>query len=237
MSEALDAASRAVPERTATFSSPDDSIAVPITVGSSVVEPRTARSRWRRVAVLGVVAAGVGAFAAWQITERSAPAPVAVRVASDAAAIAIEPSPQLADAAADPEDAIRAQVDALVAAGRSDAAIALLQRARHEHPDRAVLPYMAGKLYFAKLWWADGVAAFREAIRLDPSYRSDPDLIKIVVRGFVTTPEYDWRLGNFVSELGDAAQPALDDTAHNHPNPQVRARAAAQLRHTTATPR
>ena len=239
MSEALDAASRAAPEPTATFAdvvAHDESIVLPITVGSSVVEPTAPRSRLRYVALAAALAVAGGAYAIWRVT---AAAPVATVAPRDApAAIAIEPPPPvLADAAGDPSDAIRAEVDGLVASGRSEAAITLLQKARRDHPDRAVLPYLAGKLYFAKLWWADGVAAFRDAVRLDPSYRTDPDLIRIVVRGFVTTPEYDWRLGNFLSELGDAAQLALDDTAHNHPNPQVRARAAAQLRHATATPR
>jgi hypothetical protein len=41
------------------------------------------------------------------------------------------------------------------------------------------------------------------------------------------------KLGAFLAELGDAAQPALDETARTHPNPQVRARAAAQLRRTS----
>jgi tetratricopeptide (TPR) repeat protein len=241
LSEALDAASRAVPEATATFG--EASVAIPITVGSSVVEPSPhepsrlsrllPRSRMRYVALAGALVVGGGAYALWRTTE----APVAV--VHDAAAIAVaEPiAPVDAAAVADPIDELRAQAEALAAAGHNEAALTLLQKARHEHPDRAVLPYLAGKLYFAKMWWADGIAAFRDAIRLDPSYRNDPELIRAVVRGFITTPDYDWRLGNFLSELGDAAQPVLDDTAHNHPNPQVRARAAAQLRHATVTPR
>jgi serine/threonine protein kinase len=248
MSEALDAAAlgRATPEATAAFAEVVDSNATgsrsseePITLGSSVVdgsrEPSRLsrllpRSRMRIVAAVATVVLATGAYAIWRATDRRTSETV-VAVPRDAAAIAVAPLP--GDAATDPTAEIRTTVDALVATGRNEAAIALVVKARREYPDRAVLPYLAGRLYFAKLWWADGVAAFRDAIRLDPSYRNDPEMIRTVIRGFVTTPEYDWRIGNFLAELGDAAEPALDDTAHNHPNPQVRARAAAQLRRTT----
>jgi eukaryotic-like serine/threonine-protein kinase len=211
---------------------------VPITIGSSVVENAREpsrlsrllpRSRMRVVALAGAVAIAGGAYAVWRTSDRAEPQHLAA-APRDATALAVAPAP--ADAAPDPAAEIRTTVDGLVAAGHNDAALSLLLKARREHPDRAELPYLAGKLYFAKMWWADGVTAFRDAIRLDASYRNDPEMIRAVIRGFVTTPEYDPRIGNFLVELGDAAQPALDDTAHNHPNPQVRARAAAQLRRT-----
>ena len=252
MSEALDAAAlgRATPEATAAFAEvidsnaivpPELSDSVPITVGSSVVDGSRERSRlgqplprsrMRVVAIVGTVVLATGGYAIWRTTDRRASETV-VAAPRDAAAIAVVPTSSV-DAATDPTTEVRTTVDGLVATGRNEAAIALLLKARREYPDRAVLPYLAGKLYFAKLWWADGVAAFRDAIRLDPSYRNDAEMIRTVIRGFVTTPEYDWRIGNFLAELGDAAEPALDDTAHNHPNPQVRARAAAQLRRTAS---
>ncbi len=187
----------------------------------------------RGVALVGTIVLAAGAYAIWRVTDRPQ---TVVTVPRDAAAIAVVPTPPV-DATPDPTAVFRTTVDGLVASGRNEAALARVLKARREYTDRAVLPYLAGKLYFAKMWWADGVAAFRDAIRLDPNYRNDPEMIRTVIRGFVTTPEYDWRIGNFLSELGDAAEPALDDTAHNHPNPQVRARAAAQLRRTTASAR
>jgi len=84
-----------------------------------------------------------------------------------------------------------------------------------------------GKKYFAKLWWTDGIASFRSAIKLDPSLRTDPDLIETAVKGFLTTPEYDGRLASFVLELGSGAAPVLDEVGATRKDPQLRARAAA----------
>jgi len=88
----------------------------------------------------------------------------------------------------------------------------------------------SGNAHFAKLWWTDGIQEFREAIRIAPSLRSDPELIKTVLRGFITTPEYDPRLADFLVELGSAAVPYLDETARTHPHADIRARAAMLLR-------
>ncbi len=231
MSEAIDAALEGshAPEPTATLigssSIVPPSVEVPITVGSSVVEPRSHRLRY--VALVGLLVAA-GAFYVVATRERTESKPVAT-VPHDAA-VAIAPAPDAAPI--DPAATIVAQADELVAAGKPDAALDALVKARRLYPDRASLAYAAGKLYFAKLWFNDGIKSFRDAIKLDPSYRSDPELVKAVVRGFIMTPEYDERLGSFLLELGDAAQEALDETARSHPNPQVRARATAQLRRT-----
>jgi serine/threonine-protein kinase len=248
MSDAIDAASvgSAAPEPTAAFPPEqigssalvpiDSSLKLPITIGSSVVEPPPAPStrlrrllpvsRMRYVVLGGVLAVAAGVYA---LVRLSAPdAPVVAEIRGDAPA----PPPTVEPVPADPTAAARGAADELVAAGKLDAALDVLAKARRDRPNEASLPYAAGKIYFAKLWWADGIKSFRDAIRLDPRYRSDPELIKIAIRGFITTPEYDGRLGAFLAELGDAAQPALDETARTHPNPQVRARAAAELRRT-----
>ena len=90
-----------------------------------------------------------------------------------------------------------------------------------------MLPLLAGKLYFGKLWWNDGIANFRAAFKLDPSLKGDPEVIDAAVRGFLTTPAYDSRLAKLVIELGHAAAPALEDAAQTHRDPKLRARAAA----------
>jgi tetratricopeptide (TPR) repeat protein len=183
-------------------------------------------SRLRYVVLAGVLVLAAAIYAIVVATgESNATSPQGRRDAALAVALPAAPD----DAPADPTAAVRAEADELVTAGKLEAALDVLAKARRRYPDRAVLPYEAGKLYFAKLWWVDGIKSFRDAIKLDPSYRTDPDLIKLAIRGFVTTPQYDERLGAFVSELGDAAREALDETARTHPNPQVRARAAEQL--------
>jgi hypothetical protein len=168
-----------------------------------------------------------GATAAIVMTtggSREAPAPPPHR---DAAVVVAPPAPP--DAAPDPTAAVRSEAEELASAGKIDAGLDVLAKARKEYGERADLVFEAGELYFAKMWWADGIKSFHEAIRLDPSYRTNPALIKAAVRAFITTPQYDERLGAFLAELGDAARDALDETARTHPNPQVRARANAQL--------
>jgi hypothetical protein len=138
----------------------------------------------------------------------------------------------VADAAAgDPVPDLLARAHDLEQQGDPEAALSILTKARREHPDSAPLAAEVGQLYFNKLWWTDGIKNFRDAIRLDPSLRSDPEIIKTVLKGFITTPDVDDRLEGFLREdLGDAARPYLEETAKTHPNKQTRARAAAELR-------
>jgi tetratricopeptide (TPR) repeat protein len=131
----------------------------------------------------------------------------------------------------DPVGDVLSRANELVANGRREAAIDLLSGARKTFPDDARLAYLAGKLYFAKLWYTDGLKQFRDAVRLDPAYKADAELIKTVLKGFNTTPRYDSALASFLREhVGDAAKPFLEETAESHPNPSIRARAASELR-------
>ncbi|MBV8759151.1 MAG: serine/threonine protein kinase [Deltaproteobacteria bacterium] len=84
-----------------------------------------------------------------------------------------------------------------------------------------------GHKFFAKLWWTDGIASFRAAFKLDPTLRADPSIIDAAVKAFLTTPDYDPRLAGFVTELGSAAAPVLDEAAAAHRDPQIRVRATA----------
>ena len=134
-------------------------------------------------------------------------------------------------AAADPVRDIAARANELAAQGEKEAALDVLRRARRQYPDSALLAYTAGRICFSKYYWTEGLKDFRDAIRSDPGYRSDPELIKIVLRGFITTPGYNDDLAGFLrDDIGSAAQPFLDETARDHPNPVIRSRAAAELR-------
>jgi eukaryotic-like serine/threonine-protein kinase len=114
---------------------------------------------------------------------------------------------------------------------RREAAIAMLQRARKTYPKEARLPYEIAKLYLDKLFVPDGLKNARAAMALDPSYKSDPELIKVTLKCFNATAATDWTLAAFLhDEIGPAAKPFLAETAASHPNPIVRARAAAELR-------
>jgi serine/threonine-protein kinase len=127
--------------------------------------------------------------------------------------------------------AVLARASDLEQGGDPEAALSVLMKARKQYPDSAQLAVAAGKLYFGKLWFSDGVKQFRDALRLDPSLRQDPDIIKSALRGFITTPDVDDRIEAFLREdIGAAARPYLEETAKTHPNKQIRARAQAELR-------
>jgi len=124
-----------------------------------------------------------------------------------------------------------ARADKLAGNGERERALDVLVKARTVYPTNADLPYHAGKLYFSKLWWTDGLKSFREALRLDPRYQSDAELIKTVLKGFITTPTYNEELASFLrDDIGPDARPLLEETAREHPNATKRARAAAELK-------
>jgi serine/threonine-protein kinase len=146
---------------------------------------------------------------------------------------AAEATPAAAGSAAPTDEipSMLARATGLAQAGDPDAALSVLTKARKQYPDSAQLAVAAGKLYFGKLWFTDGVKQFRDALRIDPSLRSDPDIIKTALRGFNTTPDVDDRIEAFLREdIGTAARPYLEETGKSHPNKQIRARAQAELR-------
>jgi serine/threonine-protein kinase len=139
-----------------------------------------------------------------------------------------------AHADASPSDPVApalARASDLYSNGELESALDVVAKARRQHPESAQLAFLAGKIYFGKLWWSDGIKGFRDAIKLDPGYRNDSELAKIVLRGFITTPDTDSRIEEFLrQDIGEAARPLLEETAKAHPNAAIRARAAAELR-------
>jgi serine/threonine-protein kinase len=134
-------------------------------------------------------------------------------------------------AAAGPVREIIARASELAAQGDREAALDALRRARRQYPDSAPLAYTAGRICFSKFYWTEGLKQFRDAIHLDPTYRADPELIKTVLRGFITTPTYNDDLASFLrDDIGSAALPFLEETARDHPSAAIRSRAAAELR-------
>ena len=131
---------------------------------------------------------------------------------------------------ADGANKVLAHAADLVANGEREAAIDVLGKSRAVYPDNAELPYLAGKLYFGKLWWTDGLKSFRDAVRLDPRYKTDPELIKLVLKGFITTPSYNDELASFLrNEIGQPAVEYLEETSRDHPNAAIRSRAKSEL--------
>jgi len=210
---------------TAGSPAPGELAALPAPAPAAVPAPRRRGLRRIAVAVGGalvvlvvviiVVVAGGGAA--------RAPAPQDAQV--------VAPDPRDPPDRADPADDTIARANDLIERGQKSAAIDLLVAARKIYPQDARLPYIAGKLYFEKLYWTDGMKMFHDAIRLDPSYRTDRELIRTVLRGFITTPRADAGLAAFLhDEIGDEARPFLEETASEHPSSLIRARAASELR-------
>jgi serine/threonine-protein kinase len=248
MAEALDAAvsGRVMSEPTAVFepikdASRDGSVQVPITVGSSVtVKPQrpdssvrrqlpVSRMRWVVLAGLllagGAIAGGVLYYDRLFVGPQPAREDAAFTVVVDKPPVVIDAAPPR-----DPASELAATAKQLVADGKTQAAIESLVKARKVYPESAELAVTLGKLYMEKLWWNDGTANLRDAIKLDPSLKSDPELLRLVVRGFNMTPSYDYRLGNLLLEIGEPAKPLLEETARSHRNPPTRARAESLLR-------
>jgi hypothetical protein len=149
---------------------------------------------------------------------RPAPRPVIVETPVDAAV-------------ADPIAPVLARAADLYSNGDLEPALALVTKERRQHPDSAQLAFLEGKIYFAKLWWSDGIKALRDAMRLDAGYRSDPELIKLAIRAFLTTPDAEPQLAELLyRDIGDPARPFLEETAKSNPNAMLRARAAAELK-------
>jgi eukaryotic-like serine/threonine-protein kinase len=125
-----------------------------------------------------------------------------------------------------PADAIVAKAKQLAADGKVSAALDQLRHARQIYPESAQLPLLAGKLAMSQLYFTEGITSFRAAIKLDPALRTDPELVHAAVHAFTITPSVEPALARFVTELGEAAWPALDEIAKSHPNLAIRARAA-----------
>ena len=257
MAEALDAAvsGRNTPEPTAMLMlvkpeksdpppaqkpKPAPSADLPITVGSSVhIKPESpgssvrrqlpvSRMRWLVLAALLFA----GAAIAFAIVMRDHWLGARGGERLDAAAVVVVDKGIDAAVVAPPDPAgdLAAQARQLAATGKTQAAIDMLVKARKVYPTSSVLALTLAKLYFDKMWWADGLANLREAVKHDPTLKTDEELIKMVVRAFITTPSYDYRLANFLVELGDAARPFVEETANAHPNPSKRSRAQSLLR-------
>ncbi len=131
---------------------------------------------------------------------------------------------------ADPVPAVIERATGLLASEDYDSAARLLRTARKQHPENAEIAFLAGKAYFAQLWWADGIDSFRAAIKLDPAYKENPELLKAVLKGFLTTPDTDDRIVSFMRrDIGPPLRPYLEETAQKHPKKALRARAQAEL--------
>jgi eukaryotic-like serine/threonine-protein kinase len=118
------------------------------------------------------------------------------------------------------------ELQALLRTGDRERALRRVSELRRERPDHAELAAVEAELYFGKRWWSEGLIAYREARRLDPSFGRDPVLLAEVIRS-LQSPRFHRSAGAFLRELGDPARVLLEEAARSHDSPAVRARAAS----------
>jgi serine/threonine-protein kinase len=152
----------------------------------------------------------------------------------DAHAATPAPRPDAAPTAAVPPDAAdveppiddpagRALYDAnhRVAAGDIDGALHILATAHAAYSANPDIPYMAGRLYFQKQRYHDGISSLRAAVDLFPGYQDDPNLAKLVVDAFLATPTRNAEIAKFLHDIRATALPLLRDAAATNPRAQA----------------
>ena len=129
-----------------------------------------------------------------------------------------------------PQDEQVDRINELIDAGKKGEAIEQAVGACKVFPRDARLSYLLGKLYFERQSWNAGLKQFRDTLEIDPTYRSDPDLIKAALKAFLTPADYPTELGAFLrNDIGPPARQYLEETAAKHPRAATRARAKAEL--------
>jgi len=178
------------------------------------------------VVVIAIIASSGGGPSAASATHAesndntTATATPAVIASGDAAPLV--PPPE------DGPDKVIYDANALVKAGKVDAALAALRDGHKQYYANPEILLLAGRLHFARHSWFEGMTALREAFRLDESQRT-AEIAELVVTSFLTTPERNAQLATFVhDDLGRVAIPALDNASNNGATPAIRQRATAE---------
>ncbi len=126
------------------------------------------------------------------------------------------------------EDPRIEQARQMLAANQTADAVALLERVRADKPDDADAPYLLAMIDFEAHRWGEGLVNAQAAVRKNPTFRTDGDLIRGVIRSLASDRGYE-RSESFLRGLGSAATPYLKEAARRDANPRVRERAAELL--------
>jgi len=97
------------------------------------------------------------------------------------------------------------------------------------HPTNAAYAAALARLSFERRLYAEGLASFRAAIRLEPRRRSDAVLIEHVLDS-LRSDQYAGTAEELLRDLGSAAKPHVAEAARSHPNGRVKTRARDLLR-------
>ena len=212
-------------------------LAADVPVGERPAAPK----QWRLASILGVfvlvvlVALSVGrglrrrvgepGEASASPTSPAAPTAAPIPVARAPGASSNGPSAPSAPAAENPHIEEARQ---LVAAGQTPKAIQVLEQLRADKPTDADAPYLLATIEFDQHRWSEGLASAQTAIRLNPAFKTDGDLIRGAIRSLANDRGYE-RSQAFLRGLGPPATPFVKEAARRDPNPKVRQRAAELL--------
>jgi serine/threonine-protein kinase len=125
------------------------------------------------------------------------------------------------------------EIEKLRRARRFQAAIDRGKTLIKSHPKVAAAHLAYGHIYFDRMWWSDGFAAYEKALAIDSSLASDSTVIGNAIRG-LSSRSRPWLAERFIrAHLGAAAIEALEQTASTTRSKSLRQRArrlAGQLR-------
>jgi eukaryotic-like serine/threonine-protein kinase len=122
-----------------------------------------------------------------------------------------------------------AGVTALVRQNKLDEAINALRDLRKKSPKSAELPYLMGDLYFDRGWWSDGLAKYREAIKMNRGMRNRVSVQRNAIRAFADDRTYPRARALIVKDVGYAAAMRLRKAAKTDASRVIRKRASAVL--------
>ncbi len=148
----------------------------------------------------------------------SAPKPAVVAAPADAAP-AEQPS-----ADSDLAEAIE-RARSLAGRGRSDDAERLLKQLQDKNPESAEIAYELGNVYAERPYPPKAVEAYREAIRLDSSYRDDPELIDYLIQTLTSRSAGHAAARVLVRDIGEHAVSRLDQAIDHDPSGVIRKKA------------
>jgi len=215
-------------------------VAPPASDAKQLVPPRDRRPMVA-VGAVGVLLFGLGAALLWPSEQASTPA--TPPTPKSAPAPKQQPPPSEVAKTPAEEKVVRPeqlpnieQIERWVKEGerRRDQSLRALASLRTQYPKSAYAPYLEGQVNFDNLRWVDGLASYKATLHNDPAYRSDPTLIRDVIRCLVSDTFHTKCADFLVREVGAPAAPFLDEAARTDSYANVRARAANLLPKVTA---
>jgi serine/threonine-protein kinase len=213
--------------------------AAPLAIETTRPRPRRAR----RLAVLGLLgAAGWGLAGApglpagtWsRLEDRARRTASQLEDRARHAASRFHPAPAASAAAATPVS-LEAALE-LQARGDTEAALRALHALRRNTPRDPEVLLALGTLYCNKSWWAEGLAAYREALILTPGYRSKAVIIDHAIRALERPQAAGKARTLLLRQIGSAALPALRTAARRARSPAARRELESLVQQIQAAP-